>query len=192
MPGIKPKTVILKNGQSVCIRIPTREDLKKLMVYLEVIFRDDRFFHTTTQEAKTCWNEEKTEERFLFLHDKPNNLVLITETEDGTIVSMSNIEASDKERTRHVGEVGISILPDYRQLGLGTQIMEMIIEWAQRNPVLEKLWLGVWASNKPAIGLYKKWDLSKKAVRYGKGNTPMERMTTASACIDLCSGKDRP
>ncbi|MHC4292292.1 MAG: GNAT family N-acetyltransferase [Planctomycetota bacterium] len=156
MAAIEPKTVTLKNGKKVCLRTPIEEDAKKALNYLAEIFQDDHFFHTTAEEAKECWSEEKTKERFLSLYDNPSGLILVTETEDGVIISMSNVECSPKKRTSHVCEVGISILPDYRELGLGTIIMETMIEWAQNNPAIEKLRLGAWASNQRALALYEK------------------------------------
>jgi ribosomal protein S18 acetylase RimI-like enzyme len=84
-----------------------------------------------------------------------NKLLVISEN-DGQIVSMSDIQAGERKRAAHVGQIGISILPEFRGMGLGTALMETMIEWAQRHPVIEKLALGVWAKNELAIRLYRK------------------------------------
>lgn len=39
---------------------------------------------------------------------------------------------------------------------IGTALLQSVIDWAKENPVIEKVALGVLATNQPAIGLYKK------------------------------------
>jgi RimJ/RimL family protein N-acetyltransferase len=152
---IEAKKIVLKNGKEVCLRTPTAEDTKEVLKYLEEIFKDDRFFLTTAEEGKE-WQKIETEREFIQKsYANENNLMVISET-DGLIVSMANIECSGKIRTRHVGQMGISILPDWRGVGLGTAILRAMIDWAAAYSVIEKLSLGVWAANQPAIGLYKR------------------------------------
>jgi RimJ/RimL family protein N-acetyltransferase len=110
---------------------------------------------TTAEEAKEWQTIEKEQEHIQNYYDDENKLMVITEI-DGQVVSMSNIECGRRQRCRHVGQVGISILAQYRRLGLGTSIMQAMINWAVAHPVIEKLALGVWATNEPAFRLYQK------------------------------------
>jgi len=155
MAVIESKAVTLKNGQKACIRNRTNKDAEKATQCIEAVFADDRFFLTTLDELKQQLTVEKYIERTKLFNEHEQNLLLITET-DGQIVSMSDVECGNKTRNRHVGQIGISILPEYRGIGLGTAIMETMINWATAHPVIEKLALGVWSRNTPAIGLYKK------------------------------------
>jgi ribosomal protein S18 acetylase RimI-like enzyme len=54
----------------------------------------------------------------------------------------------------HVGSVGIGILPEYRGRGIGRKLMETAIDMAFRSGI-ERIELGVYASNRNAIGLYR-------------------------------------
>ena len=155
MAMIEPKTITLKNGQEVCIRTPTVDDVPKALAYLKVVFQDDRFFGTTNEEAKEFQTPQKQQERIDDHYRDVNKLLVVTVAGD-KIVSMSHIEAASRIRNQHVGQVGISILSEYRGNGLGTAIMEAMIDWATAHPVVEKLSLGVWAPNTPAIRLYEK------------------------------------
>jgi RimJ/RimL family protein N-acetyltransferase len=153
--AIEPKTAILKNGKEVCIRTPAAEDAPRVIRYLKAVFVDDRFFMTTEEEAQK-WQEPEREQKILhenYLDD--NKLILATEMNQ-RIVSLSNVHAGERNRNRHVGQMGISILPEYRGNGLGTAVMQAMIDWATAHPVIEKLALGVWADNVPAIALYEK------------------------------------
>ncbi len=155
MAIIEPRIVTLKNGKEACIRTRTLEDAEKSLKCIETVFADDRFFLTTLDEIRQQLSVEKYSERTQLFNEHEQKLLLIAEV-DGQIVSMSDVECGEKLRNQHVGRIGISILPEYRRIGLGTAIMETMIDWAASHPIIEKLALGVWAANKPAIGLYEK------------------------------------
>ena len=70
--------------------------------------------------------------------------------------------------------LGISILPDYRNNGLGTAIMQTMVDWATAHPIIEKLALGVWAENTPAVALYEKMGFTEEGrkvceIKYANG-----------------------
>lgn len=174
MGKIEPKTVTLRTGQTICIRTPEVGDVNATLDYLEKIFKDDRFFLTSMEEAAEWHTVEKQQERIEKSLADDNKLLVISEI-GGQIISMSDVEAGHRKRNRHVGQLGISILPEYRGLGLGTAMMETMIEWTQKHPTIEKLALGVWAQNEPAIGLYRKMGFIEeghrpKEVKYADGS----------------------
>lgn len=155
MATTDPKTVTLKNGQQMCIRTPVAEDAQGIIGYLKEVFADDRFFLTTAEEANEWLTIEKQQERIENCRQDNSKLLLVTDVR-GQIVSISDIECGPRKRRRHIGQIGISILPQYRRIGLGTAILQVMVEWATAHPHIEKLALGVWASNEPAIQLYQK------------------------------------
>ena len=67
-----------------------------------------------------------------------------------------DITGGRRKRLRHTGLVGMGMLREYREKGLGNILLQTGIKWAQANPLLEKLWLQILADNTPAISLYKK------------------------------------
>ena len=64
--------------------------------------------------------------------------------------------ANDKEKTKHVGEVGITVSKDFWGFGIGTVLMEEIEIWAKESGVIRRLELTVHAENERAIALYEK------------------------------------
>lgn len=173
MAIIKSKTITLKNGKEVCFRTTTEDDIPKVLEYWEAIFQDDRFFHNTTEEIKEWLTPEKEREHIERHNNNPNNLLLMAEA-NGQFISMCAFESEDKLRTRHTGEVGISVLPEYRKMSLGTAMMQGILDWATTHPDIEKLSLEVWAKNTPAIGLYQKMGFIEegrkvKEIKYADG-----------------------
>lgn len=174
MAVIEPKTVTLKNGKQVCIRTPVAEDAKKVIEYLKAVFTDDRFFMTTAEEAKQWQTPEKEREVIQKNYQDANKLMLVTESEN-QVVSFANIWVGERNRNQHVAQIGISILPGYRNVGLGTTIIQTMIDWAAAHSGIEKLALGVWSKNTRAIKLYQKMGFIEegrkvKEVKYADGS----------------------
>jgi RimJ/RimL family protein N-acetyltransferase len=57
---------------------------------------------------------------------------------------------------RHTGVIGMGIVSAWRNTGLGTALMTAVIDWARQHPVLELLWLQVYADNAAGRALYQK------------------------------------
>ena len=144
MATIKPKKVTLTSGKEVCVRVRQVEDTPAVMEYMDAILADDQYFMTTAPEAQVWKTPEKINERTAETLENPNSLLLVVE-DHGKILSTSDIECNTKERDQHVGNVGISVLPGYRGLGLDKAIMQVMIDWAMAHPVIEKLALAVWS-----------------------------------------------
>lgn len=48
------------------------------------------------------------------------------------------------------------VLKEYRGLGIGKLLIGNLLKWAENNPYIEKICLGVLSTNERAIALYKK------------------------------------
>ncbi len=173
MAIIEPKNVMLKNGKQACIRTRKLEDSEKVIKCLQDIFSDDRFFLTTQEEIRGQQSIEKSNERTESFNKHENKLLLIAEV-DEQIVSLSDVQCGEKNRNQHVGQIGLSIRKEYRNNGLGTAIMQTMIDWASEHPDIEKLALGVYTANTHAIALYEKMGFIEegrkvKEIKYADG-----------------------
>ena len=61
-----------------------------------------------------------------------------------------------RERRAHVGQLGMHLHPEFRGRGLGSAMLDALIAWARRHPVLEMLLLDVYPDNEPAMSLYRR------------------------------------
>jgi ribosomal protein S18 acetylase RimI-like enzyme len=75
-------------------------------------------------------------------------------TPDDTVVGWCDIIRNPHEGFRHVGRLGMGLLPEYRGRGLGRQLAVQTID-AARQAGIERVELEVFASNTVAIGLYR-------------------------------------
>ncbi len=145
----------LKNGKTVVVRQATPEDTPAYLEYMNQVFQDDRFFLTTSEESREWRTLEKIQERITKYQDPCLGFILIAVADD-KVVGLADIARGQKSRIRHIGEIGMSILQEYRGFGLGTAMMQSLIDWAQNDAVLEKLTLGVYSDNPVARRLYEK------------------------------------
>lgn len=85
------------------------------------------------------------------------NETLIVAEKDGQVVGWIVFESTqNRKRLSHTGSFGMLIRNDYRGNGIGKLLLQALLEWAEKNPVVEKVSLGVFSTNHRAISLYKK------------------------------------
>lgn len=81
--------------------------------------------------------------------------VLYVAEVDGRVVGQIDARISRFQKARHVASLGIAILKDYRDLGLGRALMDRALAWMKERDV-EKAVLEVFSTNERAIALYRK------------------------------------
>lgn len=86
-------------------------------------------------------------------HARENCLFLIAEFK-GELIAAATLSGGIKERVAHRGNVGITVAKRYWRLGIGKQMMKVMIDYARKSNVLTKLELLVHENNMPAIHLY--------------------------------------
>lgn len=60
-------------------------------------------------------------------------------------------------RRRHVGQIGMAVRDDWQGKGVGTALMQSVVELADKWLNLSRLELDVFVDNEPAIRLYKRF-----------------------------------
>lgn len=145
----------LRNGRNVRIRTAETNDAENLLKLFDTIVSEDQFNVTTTDDVAELKMTVEKEQEWVREHDKDGNLVLVAEI-DGAIVGIAGIDNGKRRRIAHVGTLHINVLREFRGLGLGTELLQTAIGWAREDPLIEKIGLGVFATNDRAIQLYKK------------------------------------
>jgi putative acetyltransferase len=63
----------------------------------------------------------------------------------------------NRPRRRHVGQIGMAVRDDWQGKGVGTALMQAVIDLADKWLNLARLELDVYTDNEPAIKLYRKF-----------------------------------
>jgi ribosomal protein S18 acetylase RimI-like enzyme len=95
--------------------------------------------------------------------NEDNSLILLA-LDGGDIISIATINSSQKERTRHVGTLGIVVAKKYHGKGIGKKLMNDLIEWASGNGITKKITLVTREDNELAIALYKQLGFETEGV----------------------------
>ncbi len=85
---------------------------------------------------------------------------------DGEVVGQIGL-STNRARHRHVGEVGMMVRDDWQGKGIGTALMQAVIDLADKWLNLYRLELDVYTDNEPAIKLYKKFGFQVEGTRVG-------------------------
>lgn len=99
-----------------------------------------------------------SEEMEIFLNKQAssdNQITLLAFLND-EIAGLVNITADQRKRVRHIGDLFIVIGMKYWNNGLGSLLLEEVIEWAQASGILRRLQLTVQTRNQAAVHLYQK------------------------------------
>lgn len=92
----------------------------------------------------------------MFVAQRENVIVVVAET-SGTIVGYLAVHLNSKPRARHVAAISMAVHPDHQGLGVGSELMAKAIELADQWLNLVRLELTVYADNRAAIHLYRKY-----------------------------------
>lgn len=101
-----------------------------------------------------------------YIEDIKNELnsVILLAMDENEIIGIAAINSNQKKRTRHVGILGIVIKKRFWGLGLGKNLMGLLIEWAKSNNITKKISLVTNENNKKARDLYKKVGFSEEGL----------------------------
>lgn len=87
------------------------------------------------------------------------------------VVGWCDVFPEDNPHQNHRGGLGMGLLPEYRGRGIGSQLLEKVIDKAKEFG-LEKIELHVYTTNKSAIALYEKFGFEEEGIikKYRKLN----------------------
>ncbi|EGP5330655.1 N-acetyltransferase [Enterococcus faecium] len=145
----------------IILREAVPDDAKDILSMMEQVNSETEFL--ALDEAELLLPPETLSEELSYMYESNNNLLLLAINE-GTIVGTASVKADSQFRLSHVGEVGISILQEYWGMGLGTFMLEEIINWVKEMGVLFRLELDVQVRNERAVHLYQKMGFQIEAV----------------------------
>jgi RimJ/RimL family protein N-acetyltransferase len=159
-----PMEVLLKNGERVTIRECTENDALLLMATTKTYLADSDYIPKLPQEFSMT--EEKQKEWVRSLAESRNSLLLIAE-KNGIILGNIDITGSKRKAMEHTAVIGMGMLIEWRNSGLGAALMTAAVDWAKQNDMLSLLWLQVYTENAAGLALYRKCGFVENGVIQG-------------------------
>ena len=156
MGRVEAREFLLKDGRRGVIRTAEERDAELLSKQIVSVLEEAEYTISTYPEDGANYTAEKEKEWIEKHKDGDSKLFLVAEI-DGKIAGSTDLRNSERKRIQHVCSMGITVLKNCRDLGVGKALMETAIEWASEHPVIEKIALAVFANNARAINVYKKF-----------------------------------
>lgn len=159
----KPQHITLKNGKTVKLRLCDESDAENLIKTVSAYIENSDCIPLCPHEFKPTIEEEMN---WITKFIQEQNSILIVAIYKGEIIGNIDLSGNQREIMQHTGIIGMGILKDWRNTGLGTALLKALIDWATTHPILEKLVLGVYHNNKPGIALYTKMGFKKAGIHH--------------------------
>jgi len=151
------------SGAGVKIRKATAGDVDAFAANVQAVADEGRYIWT-----EKVTDREKESYRRLF-KDK-GCLAIVAEVGAGRqrrlvgSLTMSRYGQTVK-KSQHVRVLAMLVVGGYREMGIGTKLMDTALAWAREQHGVEKVVLGVFSGNKRAYGLYEKFGFKVEGVR---------------------------
>lgn len=140
--------------QNVTFREPVIEDAKEIVDFYNYVGGETSFLSFEKDEYPL--DVEGQKESIRATNESPINTMLLAIV-DGKIVGIGTISSSHKIKSRHSGELGIVVAQKYQGQGIGTSIIQQLIDWAKGNGVTTRIQLDTRTDNELAVKLYQKF-----------------------------------
>ena len=148
---MEPRIRHLKDGRELLIREAAVEDARTVLDYVEGRSGESDFLTFGPGEFEISEAEEVD---FLRKCRESDNQLYMLGLIDDTVVSTLSFSAGHRSRVRHSGEFGMTVRKQYWGLGIGSLMLEILIDWARDTRIVKKLNLRVRTDNHRAIRLY--------------------------------------
>ena len=163
MNRVMPRVFAAKDGRKVKLRSLRWDDLDDCIEFINSLVDEGS---DIAKETKVTRDEEADWLGKRLASIEKGELVHVVAEVDGKVIANAEI-GRRRGNMSHVGDFGIGIHAGYRGIGIGTELMKLLIEQARRIG-LKTIVLDVFETNSVAKGLYEKAGF-KESGRIPKG-----------------------
>ena len=165
------KEIHTKDGHSVIVRSVQTQDAEIMLDYLKAVAVETPFLVNEPEEITLTMDQEV---RFIQANlDNPKAMMIAGFADGRHVGNASFYMVSGKKRFLHRCSIGIALYQEFTGLGIGRQMMEILLYEAKKCGY-EQAELEVIAANSGAIALYKSLGFEicgtmKHAMKYKDG-----------------------
>lgn len=143
----------LNDGRVLFVREAEPGDASAVLTYLEEISGQSDFLSFGPGEFELT---EPEEQEFLSKYRASDNQLYTLGIINDRIVSTLNFSAGRRPRVRHTGEFGMSVHKQFWGRGIGSFMLDALLDWAKHTHIVTKINLRVRTDNQRAIQLYER------------------------------------
>lgn len=158
------KSVVLRDGSVLQISRPWGENAAEILEYLKIVGGETHFL--LMDENGLGISEEREAKILEAAYVEPRGGMHFGKI-NREIACMFSLSCHPRRRLAHTGEIALSVRKKYWHIGVGSAIMETLIELA-KEASLKNVELGVYADNERAIALYRRFGFEEIGRHRGK------------------------
>ena len=160
---IKDVRFKLKDGREALLRSPKEEDIESTLEYLVVSAGETEYILRYPEE---CSKYTAESEKVLFEQkNKSPDAAVIMCIVDGKVAGNCEITFYKKLKTRHRASIGIALISEFWNEGIGTKMLQEMIHLAEAREYVTQIELDVVEGNSRARHLYEKMGFRITGVR---------------------------
>lgn len=169
-PGTVVHEFVSKKGREITFRFVLESDAPFLLEYINTLSIEDTFIRLSGEQY-TLEQEQKYVADWL-VQINANNKIALVALDGEKIVSFATVDRLER-RSKHVGHLALSVDKEYREEGIGKEILTTLLELSPKMG-LQMIELSAYSPNEIAIGLYLKLGFNevgripKKALFHGE------------------------
>ncbi len=148
-----PQTYQSKSRQSILIREAIAEDANQLLHLKLEYIKNTKTLPLFDYEYP---NDENQEKELIKRYQHQDNSLLLVAENNGVLIGNIDLTGSCRKKTQHSAVLGMGIHTQWQNLGIGTFLIQNVVDWAKQNAFLRIIWLEVYATNIAGRALYRK------------------------------------
>lgn len=123
------------------------EALKQVQEESDFLTRDSDSFALSPEDAEV----------FITGQERKENAICLVAKLGDRVIGLLNVAAHSSESVNHIGQVFIAVQKEFQGYGIGSYLMEALLDWAEHTAVIRRLELDVQVRNERAVALYQKY-----------------------------------
>ena len=148
-----------RKGNEISLRYPTEADVVAMHQYINTLHNEDTYL-TTLGGKPISLKEERQFVAKALKAIRFGDAKLFVVMYQRHIIGVCDIWKEREPRQQHVGVLGVSLLPQFRDEGIGSELMKFLIEQGKEMK-LRLLRLTCFANNPRALHIYEKLGFRK-------------------------------
>nr|WP_139069991.1 N-acetyltransferase [Bacillus sp. FJAT-27225] len=136
----------------VSLRTGNSKDAEALLELEREVLLESEFMISVIEEFEETTAQMRSWFQKILENDRET---LIVAEMKQKVVGFIVFRSKNTKRLSHTGSFSAMVKKEYRNQGIGKLLIKELLNWAEQNPLIEKVSLGVLSTNQRAISLYK-------------------------------------
>ena len=144
----------MKDGRRALLRNPTENDIGDTLDFLYKSATESNFVYRSPEDC-VKYTREREKQLFENINASTNNVMLVCIVEE-KFVGTCQLVVKEKKKTRHRANIAIALLRDYWGLGIGSQMVDVMIHTAKQMEYVTQIEVKLIEGNCRGRAMYEK------------------------------------